>query len=100
MARHYEDFLSEQLSDPKEAMQYLSSCLEEGPEVFLVALRDVAKARGGMSKLAEETNLTREALYRMLSNDGNPTFSSISSIIEALGLKLELTAKMEGEEAA
>jgi probable addiction module antidote protein len=100
MNRYLEDFISEQLLTREQEFNYLSDCLEEGPEVFLVALRDVAKARGGMAKLAEETNLTREALYRMLSNEGNPTFSSISSIIEALGLKLELTSKMEGEEAA
>jgi len=104
MPRYYEEFLAEQLADPAEAVEYLSSCLKEGPEVFLVALRDVAKAKGGIGKLAEETNLSREALYRMLSNEGNPTFSSISSIIGALGLRLEVApsqaSKLEGEEAA
>ncbi len=100
MTRNYEDFIVEQLADPEEAVEYLSSCLEEGPEVFLVALRDVAKARGGMTQLAAETDLTREALYRMLSGEGNPTFSSISAIIDALGLQLQLSPKIEGTEAA
>jgi probable addiction module antidote protein len=51
----------------------LSECssLEDGdPEVFLLALRDIARARGGVAKLAEATQLNREHLYRMLSESG------------------------------
>ena len=98
--RDYEEFLLEELADPEEAAGYLSACLAEDSEVFLLGLRDVAKAQGGMTRLSEETELTREALYRMLSEDGNPTFSSISAIIDCLGLKLKLAPKIEGTEAA
>ena len=48
-----------------------------------------AKAQGGMSKLADDTELAREALYRMLSEDGNPTFTSISTVLHALGIQLQ-----------
>jgi len=77
---NYEDFLLGDIADPKEAAGYLSACLEEGSDVFLLGLRDVAKAQGGMTKLARETQLAREPLYRMLSEEGNPTFSSITAI--------------------
>ena len=63
--------------------------VEEGEDVFLLGLRDVAKAQGGMSKLAKETDLAREALYRMLSENGNPTFSSISAVLHAIGIQLQ-----------
>ena len=48
--RKYEEVLDEDLQNPAEAAQYLSACLESGePEVFLLALRDVARARGGVA---------------------------------------------------
>jgi probable addiction module antidote protein len=85
----YEDFLLEDLADPQEAAGYLSACLDEGPEVFLLGLRDVAKAQGGMTKLARDAQLAREPLYRMLSDEGNPTFASISAIVRSLGIRLQ-----------
>ena len=97
----WDDYLGETLVDPEKAAEYLSACLEEGPDTFLLALRDVAKAQGGVARLAEDTNLAREALYRMLSDAGNPTFSSISAITKALGIKMQFTSnKIEGTEAA
>ena len=69
-SRRYEEVLDEDLQQPAEAAGYLNACLEEGDaEVFLLALRDVARARGGIAKLAEVTELNREHLYRMLSEN-------------------------------
>ena len=96
----WDDYLGETLTDPEKAAEYLTACLEEGPEVFLLAVRDVAKAHGGMSKLAEDTELAREALYRMFSDAGNPTFASISTVIESLGIKIQFAPKLEGSDAA
>ena len=98
----WDDYLGEKLTDPEKAAGYLTACLEEGPDVFLLAVRDVAKAQGGMSKLAQDTDLAREALYRMFSDAGNPTFASISAVIQSLGIKIQFTSgsKMEGSEAA
>jgi probable addiction module antidote protein len=96
----WEEYITEAMADPNEAVEYLQTALEEGPQVFLVALRHVAKAQGGMTKLAHETELSRKALYNMLSEEGNPTFSSISAVVSSLGLELKLAPKLEGEEGA
>ena len=90
----YEDVLAEDLQDPAEAAGYLNACLEDGdPEVFLLALRDVARARGGVAKLAEVTELNREHLYRMLSENGNPELRSLEALLDALGFRLAVTLK-------
>lgn len=92
--RHYEDVLDEDLKDPAEAAGYLNACLEDGdPEVFLLALRDVARARGGVAKLAEATELNREHLYRMLSQNGNPELRSLEALLDALGFRLAVKLK-------
>ncbi len=51
------------------------------PAVLLLALRRIADARGGMAKLAKETGLAREALYRTLSKNGNPRLTSLRAIV-------------------
>jgi probable addiction module antidote protein len=92
--RRYEDVLDEDLQDPVEALGYLNACLEDGdPEIFLLALRDVARARGGVAKLAESTELNREHLYRMLSKDGNPELRSLEALLDALGFRLAIALK-------
>ena len=90
----YNDHLIESLKDPEAAALYLTVCLEDGdPEVFLLALRDVADAQGGMRKLSEQTRLNRENLYRMLSKSGNPALSSLGPILSSLGLRLAVEVK-------
>lgn len=66
---NYHDDLRERLTDPAYAVAYLEAALEERdmPAVFLLALRNVAEARG-MTRLARETKLNRENLYAMLSS--------------------------------
>ncbi len=90
----YHEDLVESLKDPEEAIGYLRAALEESdmPEVFLVALRNVAEARG-ISQLARDTNLNRENLYRMLSKQGNPELGSLYSVLDALGFKLSIEIK-------
>lgn len=93
-ARRYEEVLDEDLQDPVEAAEYLNACLEDGDsDVFLLALRDVARARGGLAKLAEGTALNREHLYRMLSENGNPELRSLEALLGALGFRLAVTRK-------
>jgi probable addiction module antidote protein len=85
---NYEDGLKAALMDPNEAAAYLDSALEENDqEVFLLALRDVADARG-FSQVAQETLLNRENLYRMLSSTGNPQLSSLITLLRSFGLRL------------
>jgi probable addiction module antidote protein len=73
------------------AAEYLTACYEEGPEVFLVGLRDVVEAQGGMRRAAKSSKLNRESLYRLLSEDGNPRFSSLNAVLTSLGLKVRFT---------
>jgi probable addiction module antidote protein len=80
----------------EEAAAYLNAALEEeaedAEELFLLALRNVAKARG-IAKLAEEAALNRESLYRALSAKGNPRLSTIGAVLDALGLRLVVEVK-------
>jgi probable addiction module antidote protein len=85
----YHDALIESLSDPVEARQYLIAVLEDYPEGFLKALRNVAQANQ-MAKVAQEAGIKRESLYRALSEDGNPRFDTLTAILTALGMKLSI----------
>jgi probable addiction module antidote protein len=76
---------------PRNAAAYLEAALETGdPGDLMHALRDIAEARGGIAKLAQETGLNRETLYRTLSRAGNPQLSSLLAILKASGLKLSV----------
>ena len=84
----YEKGLKEDLINPVEAAEYLNAALEDGSyEVFLMALKDVASAKG-ISEIARLTNLNRENLYRILSTKGNPKLKSLNSVLHSVGLKL------------
>jgi len=96
----YRDLLLKRLQDPAEAAGYLTACFEESDEVFLLGLRDVVEAHGGMAQLANATGLNRETLYRTLSENGNPRLSSLGLIIEALGLRLSIESAEDGPRAA
>jgi probable addiction module antidote protein len=85
----YRESLLESLKKPDEAVQYLNASLEdEDGRVFLLALRDVADACGGIRTLSRETHLNRESLYRMLSRAGNPSLDSLAAVLGACGLRL------------
>ncbi len=89
-SRPYKESLLEDLKDPNEAAEYLTAALEDdSPDVFLLALRDVAEAHG-MKQLAEGAQLNRESMYRMLSNKGNPQLSSLTAVLHQLGLRLAI----------
>ncbi|MBI1293947.1 putative addiction module antidote protein [bacterium] len=84
----YEDGLYAALQNPEEAAAYLNAALAENDqEAFLLALRDVANAHG-FSQLAQDTQLNRENLYRMLSATGNPQLSSLNALLHSVGLRL------------
>ena len=93
VTERYVDGLMESLRDPDEAAAYLNAALEDGSqEVFLVALRDVAEARG-ISRIARQSKLNRENLYRILSKKGNPQLASLRSILKSVGLQLAVEAR-------
>lgn len=90
---NYEDGLKATLLNPDEAAAYLDSALEENDqEVFLLALRDIAEARG-FTNVAQDALLNRENLYRMLSSTGNPQLSSLIALLRSLGLRLAVEVR-------
>ena len=81
---------AEVLTDEETIRHYLALAFEEGdPHAIQVALGTVARARG-MSALARDAGVKREALYRALSGTGNPEFSTIMKVLSALGLHLTI----------
>lgn len=92
-SKPYQPDLIESLKEVHEADEHLNAALEEGdPELFLLALRNVAEAQGGVAQLAEKTKLNRENLYKMLSERGNPELRSLDALLHALGFRLAVTA--------
>lgn len=81
----------ERLANPEVATFYLNAALEDSQESFLKALKNVAQARQ-MSKVAKEAGIQRETLYRSFSEQGNPTFETLSSVLDALGMRLMVAA--------
>lgn len=93
--RRYEDGLIEDLKDPKEAQAYLEASLlayeEDGnTDALLLALGHVAKAQGGIGKLAKRTDVSREHLYDLLASKHTPRLDTTISILSALGFRLRL----------
>jgi len=76
--------------DPEFAAEYLKAAIEdtEEPKVLLQALRRLAEARGGFTKIAKAAGIERESLYRALSARGNPRLSTLVAVVKAVGLKL------------
>ena len=96
--RSYHDDLMEDLKDPKETAAYLNQALEEGSQpAFLLALRNVLDAQGGMSKFSQATKINRVSLYKMLSKDGNPEWESILALLEALKIKFQVVTIRESK---
>jgi probable addiction module antidote protein len=78
----------EQLETPEEIAAYLEAAFEAGdPAFFTHAVGIVARAKG-MSGIAEDAGVTREALYKALSSSGDPRLSTLLGVIKALGLRL------------
>lgn len=83
---------AEHLKTEEDIQLYLEACLEEAeddPALIIHALGVVARAKN-MSQLSRDTGLSREGLYKALSPDGNPTFSTIAKVTKALGFKLTI----------
>jgi probable addiction module antidote protein len=87
----HEDSVIERLrQEPAFAAAYLKAAIDETdePRVLLIALRRIAQARGGISKVARRAGIERESLHRALSGRGNPRFSTLSAVAKAVGLRL------------
>ncbi|RKG47394.1 putative addiction module antidote protein [Acinetobacter cumulans] len=82
--------IQDHLKTEEDRQAYLEAALEEaGDDPIYIAhvLGDIAKSYG-MTKLAQETGLTREGLYKSFGKQGNPSFVTVSKVASAMGLKL------------
>ncbi len=80
--------VAEHLETDEDMVAYLEASLEEGDSALVAAaLGDIARAKG-MSQIARETGLSRESLYKALSSEGNPEFSTVLKVVRALGFRL------------
>jgi probable addiction module antidote protein len=76
------------LDDEETIAEYITAALEDpNPDVFLIAVRDVARARG-MTQLAKDTGLGRESLYKALTPGAKPRYDTVLKLLHALGVKL------------
>jgi len=86
--------VAEQLRTPEERAEYLDAWLSEAPDDaagIARALGDIARAKG-MSSVARDAGLSRESLYKALSQEGNPSFDTILKVAKALGVRLHAEA--------
>ncbi|EAY56675.1 addiction module antidote protein [Leptospirillum ferriphilum] len=80
------------LDSEQTIAEYLTITLEENdPDLLLAALSNVAKARG-MAKIAKDSGLGRESLYKALKPGSKPRFETIMKVMQALGIKLTVHA--------
>ena len=87
----HHEVLMKYLKDPLEACEYLNAALKEGDHKhFLIALRNVAEAKGGLLALSRRLKMNRGHLYRILSGDGNPKIESLQQILRAFGMDLAI----------
>ena len=79
------------LNDEETIAAYLTAALEDpNPDVFLAAVRDVARARG-MAQLAKDAGLGRESLYKALTPGAKPRYDTMLKLLQALGVKISAT---------
>lgn len=89
---------AEYLKTEADIAEYLSACFDEAPDdpAFLAQALGVAARARNMSQLARDTGLTREGLYKALSAEGNPSFSTVLKVARALGVRLTV----QGQQSA
>lgn len=94
--RKFQDALIDDLrDDPEQAYAYLQVALEEfdqdgDTKHLMLALRNVAEARGGVPELVRQVKMGKTSLYKALSEKGNPTLSTVGTILHGLGYRLAI----------
>lgn len=98
---HDEAMIAELREDPEYAEAYLQAAFDEvyepgGVGGFLVALRQVIEARGGVGTIAQRSGLSRQHIYRALSKNGNPTITTLTALTRAAHVRLTSSAYLDG----
>jgi probable addiction module antidote protein len=83
---------SEHLDSEEVIEEYLKAALEDpNPDLFLLAVANVAKARG-MAKVAKDSGLGRESLYKALAPGAKPRYETVRKLMDSLGMRLTVTS--------
>ena len=91
MSKYAQFDAADYLDDEETIAEYLTAALEDSnPDVFLAAVRDVARAKG-MTQLAKDAGLGRESLYKALTPGAKPRYDTMLKLLHALGVKLSAT---------
>ncbi len=92
MKKQFRPFdVAEYLDTAADQAHLLNDAIELGdPRYIASALGAVARARGGIGKLARDAGLNRQALHKALSEDGNPTLDTVLKVLRALGLHMKI----------
>ncbi|GHV86117.1 putative addiction module antidote protein [Spirochaetia bacterium] len=86
--------LAKHINTQEDVFGILEAALEENDTALLLAvLGDIARSKG-MAQIAKDVNLARESLYRSLSTEGNPSFSTVAKVLDNLGFQLSLKQKV------
>ncbi len=96
---HRASTIDELKNDPEFAAAYLQAALQEmdepeGYAAAMLALRDIAHARGGLATVASVAGIQRESLYRALSPKGNPTLKTLQAIFKAVGMRMTVEPRI------
>ncbi len=98
--KSYDDYMGQSLKDPAEAAAYIEAVMElDDPAALLVALRHVASAHG-MAEVARRADVGDKTLFKALSENGNPTLSTVHKVLHAVGLRLSVIPVGEHHETA
>ena len=85
--------IADYLDNDDVIAEYLTAAAEDAnPDVFLAALGDVARARG-MARIANDSGLGRESLYKALSPGSQPRFETVNAVLRALGVKFAVVSR-------
>jgi len=86
--------LSDEIKTREDVIGILEAALEENDIEFLFrVIGDIARSKG-MAQIARELDLNRESLYRSLSQEGNPSFSTVTKVLDNLGFQLSIKQKV------
>ena len=93
--RKYRDYLIEKLADREEAISYLQTALEEyqtdgDSPAFLLALRSVVEAQGGIQEVARRAHADPQNLLRALSSEGETQIGTIGTVLKGLECRLSI----------
>lgn len=83
---HYDP--ADALANPQEIAAFMADALATGDAAYIARALGVVARSKGMTKIAAQTGLSREQLYRSFSDQGNPTLKSTLAVLNALGIQL------------